>query len=107
MNAQLLFVNLQNLLVTSIFVQLSFKPNKVSLADPRGARKRSPLGPISFIFMQFSAKILSNNRFSPQTQGGWCPPCPCLGNPGSVTGYICKPISLAQCDKVNLIVYIL
>ena len=27
------------------------------------------LGSISFIFMQFSAKILSNNMFSAQTQG--------------------------------------
>ena len=26
-----------------------------------------PLGPISFIFMQFLAKILRNNRFLPQT----------------------------------------
>ena len=41
-----------------------------SLADPRGALwTLSPsLGPISFIFMQFMAKILSNNRFLAQTQ---------------------------------------
>ena len=38
-------------------------------------------GPISFIFMQFSEKILSNNRFLPETQGS----APRLGNPGSVT----------------------
>ena len=29
----------------------------------------SPLGPVSFISMQFSAKILLNDRFLPQTQG--------------------------------------
>ena len=38
---------------------------------------------ISFIFMEFSTQILSNNRFSPQTQG-WRPR---LGNPGSATDY--------------------
>ena len=35
----------------------------------RGAKERAPSrGPISFIFMQFLMKFLSNNRFSPQTQ---------------------------------------
>ena len=35
----------------------------------RGTRTPSPsLGPISFIFMLFSAKNLPNNRFLPQTQ---------------------------------------
>ena len=29
----------------------------------------TPLGPISFIFMQFSAKILPNNRFASTSQG--------------------------------------
>ena len=29
---------------------------------------RPHLGPIVFVFMQFSTKILSNNRVSPQTQ---------------------------------------
>ena len=38
-----------------------------------------PLGPISFISMQFLAKILPNSRFLPQTQGL----APRLGNPGS------------------------
>ena len=33
------------------------------------SRYAPPLSPISFIFMQFSAKILPNNRFLPQTQG--------------------------------------
>ena len=40
------------------------------------------LGPISFIFMQFSAKTLPNNRFSLQNQG--LPPTR-LGNTGSAT----------------------
>ena len=31
--------------------------------------EQSPLGAISFNFMQFSAKILPNNRFSPKMQG--------------------------------------
>ena len=39
-----------------------------------------PLGPISSIFMQFSAKILPNNRFWPEFRG-WRPP-PRLGNLG-------------------------
>ena len=40
--------------------------------------------PISFIFMQFSAEILLNSRFSPQTQRLTARPY--LGNPGSATG---------------------
>ena len=42
------------------------------LADPRGIGHTClvpPPGPISFILTQFLAKILSNNRFLPQTQG--------------------------------------
>ena len=41
---------------------------RLSLADPRGTLgMQAPLRPISFIFI--SAKILSNHRFSLQTQG--------------------------------------
>ena len=42
-----------------------------SLADPggRAGTRASPLGSISFIFMQFSAKIFSNNRFFAKGQG--------------------------------------
>ena len=43
-----------------------------ALVDPREGvpgKCPAPLGPISFIFMQFSAKIFSNNRFLAQTQG--------------------------------------
>ena len=41
-----------------------------ALADPKGgALGIRPLGPISLIFMQFSTKILSNNRLSPQIHG--------------------------------------
>ena len=47
----------------------------LSLADLRGMQ----------FFMQFSAKILPNNRFLPQTQGL---AHPLLGNPGSATEYI-------------------
>ena len=43
-----------------------------------------PIGSMSFIFLQFSAKIVSTNRFSYQTRG-WCPP-PRLRYPGSATG---------------------
>ena len=43
---------------------------KLALVCPRGRQGRAPpLNPISFIFMQFSAKTLPKNRFSPQTQG--------------------------------------
>ena len=56
-----------------------------SLADPRGApgmRVPPPLGPIFFIFMQFSVKIDQNNRLAPPPLG--FAPLP-LGNPGSAT----------------------
>ena len=54
-----------------------------ALVYPGGRYGRTlPIGPISFIFMQFSAKILQNNRFSAQTQGLALPR---LGNPGSAT----------------------
>ena len=39
-----------------------------------GPREALPLSAQFFIFMQFSAKILPNNRFLPQIQG-WRPPC--------------------------------
>ena len=45
------------------------------MADLRG---RVPPDPISFISMQFLAKILLNNKFLPQTQG-LASPTPCLG----------------------------
>ena len=47
-----------------------FLQKRKPLADIRGALgTRPPLGPISFIFMQFLTKILPNNRFLGQTQG--------------------------------------
>ena len=47
-----------------------------ALADPSGGARDAPclLDPISFIFMQFSVKMLANNRFLPQTQGLAPPP---------------------------------
>ena len=42
---------------------------------------RAPLGPISFIFLQFSGNSWPNTRFAPQPLGLVLP----LGNPGSVT----------------------
>ena len=49
------------------------------LADPREVPgTRAPLGPISFIFMQFSAKVCQIIA--------WRTP---LGNPGSTTGNNC------------------
>ena len=50
-----------------------------SLADQRGERVPRAPGPISFIFIHFSAKILPNNRFLPKLRG-WHSLC--LGNPG-------------------------
>ena len=46
----------------------------------RGAsgEHESPVGPICFIFMQFSAKIMSNNKVGA---------APRLGNPRSATGW--------------------
>ena len=44
---------------------------------------KPPLGPISLISLQFSAKILSNNRFSSLTQ--WLVSSLRVGNPGSAT----------------------
>ena len=49
-------------------------------------------GPISLISMQFSAKILPNNRFCPESRG-WHPPTR-LGNPGSATALFIKFDSL-------------
>ena len=57
------------------------------LTDPRECQEcsnASSLGPNSFILMQFSVKILLNNRFLPQTQG--LGPPNYLRNPGSATG---------------------
>ena len=52
----------------------------VSLADP-GIGDAS-LGPISFPFVQFSAKILLNNRLASFTS--WAG-VPCVGKPESAT----------------------
>ena len=49
----------------------------------RGGARDAPLGPISFILMQFLAKILEINKFSVQNQIATY-----LGNPGSATGNI-------------------
>ena len=50
------------------------------------------LSPITFIFMQFSAKILPNNKFLHQIQG--LVTTPQLRNPGSATGksHICRKV---------------
>ena len=47
-----------------------------------------------FIFMQFSTKILPNNRFLPQIQG-LAPPH--LGYPGSATASMPNPLCLLLC----------
>ena len=49
-------------------------PEKAGLVDPRKMLGECalPPSPITFIFMHFSAKTLSNSRFSQQTLG-WCP----------------------------------
>ena len=50
--------------------ELAPPPRGNPLADPRWSQGRSPsLGPFFFIFMQFSVKILPNNRFLPHIQG--------------------------------------
>ena len=55
----------------------TMKSRCVSLGDPMGRQGCAPpLGPNSFIFMQFSENILSNT-FLPQIQGGWRPPPRC------------------------------
>ena len=54
------------------------------MADPRGIA-RDPWGPISFIFMQFSAKILPNISFFAPNSGIGPHPLR-LGNLGSATG---------------------
>ena len=60
---------------------------ELPLADPRGGTRNATFSPISFIFMQFSAKILANNRYLPQTQGF---ASPSLGNPESTTDHTSK-----------------
>ena len=50
-----------------------------AVADPVGARDAPPLGPNSFIFIQFLAKILQNNSLRHPVQKLTIP----VGNPGS------------------------
>ena len=50
-----------------------------AVADPMGARDAPPLGPNSFIFIQFLAKILQKNRLRHPVQKLAFP----VGNPGS------------------------
>ena len=55
----------------SMAFQAKIAQNTFSFADPRegGTRDVRPLlGPISFLSMQFLAKLLPNNGFLPQTQ---------------------------------------
>ena len=55
------------------------------IGGSKGALGTPSPGTITFIFMQFSAKTLPNNRFSTQTWS-WRPrPPPRLGNAGSAT----------------------
>ena len=65
-------------MISPAFVSLAFLVitlqyfDRTSLAEPGDVSEDArplPLGPISFISMQFLAKILLNNRFSPQTHG--------------------------------------
>ena len=61
----------------------------ISVLDPRTRALETrllPLGPISFIFMQFSAKILSIWDWHPRP----------LGNPKSATGYLQNLFHLTQ-----------
>ena len=52
------------------FIRMSFIVGvEITIGGSRGVgdyESASPPGPISFIVMQFSVKILPNNRFSPQ-----------------------------------------
>ena len=61
---------------------------------------RAPLGPISFIFMRFSARILPIyiKDFYPKLRG-WCPR---LGNPGSATA--CLKLSVADLKAHQIII---
>ena len=54
--------------VTNLHWKTKQENRTIALADPRSRQGRTPIGPISFIFMQFSAKLSSNNRFSAQSQ---------------------------------------
>ena len=72
------------------------------LADPRGHLEHAPpLGPISFNFIQFSAKLLSNNRLAALFV--LAPP---LENPGSATDrrwefyFMVLPTHLINLDTV-------
>ena len=56
---------------------------------------RPTLSPISFIFMQFLAKILPNNSFTSQSQG-LVPLSPHLGNAESATTCVCGGISIPR-----------
>ena len=43
--------------------------NGIAMGDPKGGGVSGTLGPISFIVMQLSEKLLPNNRFSPPPHG--------------------------------------
>ena len=63
------------------------KASSITLVDPIGnAMDERFLGRISFIFVQFSVKIMSNSKSLFQTKG-WHPPPPRVGNPRSVIDY--------------------
>ena len=68
-------------------IDLGLLQKESPLADPRGRGRsgRAPyLGPNSFIFMQFSAKLLRNTRIAHPHRKLGRP----LGNPGSATDHI-------------------
>ena len=63
-------------------------------------RRASPLGSISFIFIQFSIKNYSNNKFKPLPLES-AVPSPCLGNPGSATGTIVSLLFGQTCTLIQ------
>ena len=57
--------NIEFAYTTKFFFALLVPKSHTSGGSKGGARDAPPLGPISFIFMQFSGKIWPNNRFLP------------------------------------------
>ena len=69
-----------------------------------GDTRDAPLSPNSFMFMQFSAKILPNNRLTLVLSLAF--DAPSLGNPGSTTVVSKEIFSLQKCFLQYLLYFL-
>ena len=111
----LVFACLYRLLISSLWFTAHYcsflehhkhHMRKYTIGESRGApgTRDPPLSPISFIFMQFSAKILSSNAFLVQTQGLAPPP---IWEILDLPLYVAPQARSAHTIYVNMILYTL